>query len=61
MRLSWNEVRVCAAGFAQEWWNTVRESSETQSLELHDLDERSVEDLIEACRKVAGKISALTL
>ena len=31
MRLSWNEVRVRAAGFAQEWRNTVRERSETQS------------------------------
>ena len=31
MHLSWNEIRVRAAGFVQEWWNTVRERSETQS------------------------------
>ena len=31
MHLSWNEIRVRAAGFVQEWRNTVRESSETQS------------------------------
>ena len=31
MHLSWNEIRVRAAGFVQEWWNTIRESSETQS------------------------------
>ena len=31
MRLSWNEIRVRAAIFVQEWWNTVRESSETHS------------------------------
>ena len=24
MHLSWNEIRVRAAGFVQEWWNTVR-------------------------------------
>ena len=47
MRLSWNEVRVRAAGFAQEWWNTVRESSETQSFyndffEIFGVKRRSV-------------------
>ena len=31
MRLSWNEVRVRAARFADEWHNAVRETSETQS------------------------------
>ena len=31
MHLSWNEIRVRAASFVQEWWNTVRERSETQS------------------------------
>ena len=31
MRLSWNEIRVRAAGFVQEWCNTVRESSDTHS------------------------------
>ena len=31
MRLSWNEVRVRAAMFADEWGNAVRETSETQS------------------------------
>ena len=31
MRLSWNEVRVRAATFADEWSNAVRETSETQS------------------------------
>ncbi len=31
MHLSWNEIRVRAAAFVQEWWNTVRECSETQS------------------------------
>ena len=31
MHLSWNEIRARAAGFVQEWWNTVRERSETQS------------------------------
>ena len=31
MRLSWNEVRVRAARFADEWRNAVRETSETQS------------------------------
>ena len=31
MRLSWNEIRVRAAGFVQEWCDTVRESSDTQS------------------------------
>ena len=31
MHLSWNEIRVRAAAFVQEWWNTVRERSETQS------------------------------
>ena len=31
MRLSWNEVRVRAATFAEEWSNAVREKSETQS------------------------------
>ncbi|MCY3816626.1 MAG: N-6 DNA methylase, partial [Gammaproteobacteria bacterium] len=31
MRLSWNEVRVRAATFAEEWSNAVREISETQS------------------------------
>ena len=31
MHLSWNEIRVRAAVFVQEWWNTVRERSETQS------------------------------
>ena len=31
MRLSWNEVRVRAATFAEEWSNAVRETSETQS------------------------------
>ena len=47
MRLSWNEVRVRAAGFAQEWWNTVRERSETQSFyneffEIFGVKRRSV-------------------
>ncbi len=47
MHLSWNEVRVRAAGFAQEWWNTVRESSETQSFyndffEIFGVKRRSV-------------------
>ena len=47
MRLSWNEVRVRAAGFTQEWWNTVRESSETQSFyndffEIFGVKRRSV-------------------
>ena len=47
MRLSWNEVRVRAAGFAQEWWNTVCESSETQSFyndffEIFGVKRRSV-------------------
>ncbi len=31
MRLSWNEVRVRAATFAEEWSSAVRETSETQS------------------------------
>ena len=31
MRLSWNEVRVRASTFAEEWSNAVREKSETQS------------------------------
>ena len=31
MRLSWNEVRVRAATFAEEWSNAVRETSETHS------------------------------
>ena len=31
MRLSWNEVRVRAATFADEWSSAVRETSETQS------------------------------
>ncbi len=31
MRLSWNEVRVRAARFADEWHNAARETSETQS------------------------------
>ena len=31
MRLSWNEVRVRAATFADEWSNAVRETSETHS------------------------------
>ncbi len=31
MRLSWNEVRVRAAAFAQKWCDAVRETSETQS------------------------------
>ena len=31
MHLSWNEIRVRATGFVQEWRNTVRESGETQS------------------------------
>ena len=31
MRLSWNEIRVRAAAFVQEWCDTVRESSDTQS------------------------------
>ena len=31
MRLSWNEIRVRAAGFVQEWCNTVRKSSDTHS------------------------------
>ena len=31
MRLSWNEVRVRAATFAEEWINAVRETSETHS------------------------------
>ena len=47
MRLSWNEVRVRAAGFAHEWWNTVRERSETQSFyndffEIFGVKRRSV-------------------
>ena len=31
MRLSWNEVRIRAATFAEEWSSAVRETSETQS------------------------------
>ena len=31
MRLSWNEVRVRAATFSEEWSSAVRETSETQS------------------------------
>ena len=31
MHLSWNEIRVRAASFVQEWRNTVRERSEAQS------------------------------
>jgi len=31
MRLSWNEVRIRAATFADEWSNAVRETSETHS------------------------------
>ena len=31
MHLSWNEIRVRSAGFVQEWRNTVRERSESQS------------------------------
>ncbi len=31
MRLSWNEVRVRAATFAEEWSKAVRETSETHS------------------------------
>ena len=31
MRLSWNEVRIRAAAFADEWSSAVRETSETQS------------------------------
>ena len=47
MRLSWNEVRVRSASFAQEWWNTVRERSETQSFyndffEIFGVKRRSV-------------------
>ena len=47
MHLSWNEIRVRAAGFVQEWWNTVRERSETQSFyndffEIFGVKRRSV-------------------
>ena len=31
MRLSWNEVRVRASTFAEEWSSAVRETSETHS------------------------------
>ena len=47
MHLSWNEIRVRAASFVQEWWNTVRERSETQSFyndffEIFGVKRRSV-------------------
>ena len=47
MRLSWNEIRVRAASFAQEWWNTIRERSDTQSFyneffEIFGVKRRSV-------------------
>ena len=47
MHLSWNEIRVRAAGFVQEWWNTVRERSDTQSFyndffEIFGVKRRSV-------------------
>ena len=31
MRLSWNEVRTCAASFAKEWRDAAYEKAETQS------------------------------
>ena len=31
MHLSWNEIRVRAADFVREWWNAVREHSDTHS------------------------------
>ena len=47
MHLFWNEIRVRAAGFVQEWWNTVRERSDTQSFyndffEIFGVKRRSV-------------------
>lgn len=47
MHLSWNEIRVRAASFVQEWWNTVRERSDTQSFyndffEIFGVKRRSV-------------------
>ena len=47
MHLSWNEIRVRAAGFVQEWWNTVRERSDTHSFyndffEIFGVKRRSV-------------------
>ena len=47
MHLSWNEIRVRASGFVQEWWNTVRERSDTHSFyndffEIFGVKRRSV-------------------
>ena len=47
MHLSWNEIRVRAVGFVQEWWNTVRERSDTHSFyndffEIFGVKRRSV-------------------
>ena len=47
MRLSWNEVRVRAASFAEEWRDAAYEKGETQSFyndffEVFDVRRRSV-------------------
>ena len=47
MRLSWNEVRVRAASFAEEWRDAAYEKGETQSFyndffEVFDVQRRSV-------------------
>ena len=66
MHLSWNEIRVRAAGFVQEWWNTVRERSDTQSFyndffEIFGVKRRSVARYERHVRKLDNRSGYIDL
>ena len=66
MHLSWNEIRVRAASFVQEWWNTVRESSDTHSFyndffEIFDIKRRSVARYEEHVKKLDNRSGYIDL
>ncbi|MDE0155157.1 MAG: N-6 DNA methylase [Gammaproteobacteria bacterium] len=66
MRLSWNEIRVRAAGFVQEWCDTVRESSDTHSFyndffEIFGVKRRSVARYEQQVKKLDNRSGYIDL
>ena len=66
MRLSWNEIRARAAGFADEWRDAAYEKGETQSFynaffEIFDVRRRSVARYEEHVRKLDDRSGFIDL
>ena len=66
MRLSWNEVRIRAARFADEWRDAAYEKGETQSFynaffEIFDVRRRSVARYEEHVRKLDNRSGFIDL